>query len=377
MAEAVLERQHAVARYLKGESATAISQSLGHSREWLYKWVKRQQRAHGWADARPRRPQQSPHRLAPTSGDGHHRDTPESGAAAAVFRRAGDCVGMHELGLAPPSLRTIGRVLERHSLIARRSGPLRRQRCRVSGVVRGAARRCASNRFVGPCYLHGAVRFYSLHSVDVATRRCGVQRLRQSEQPADGRCAVGDLVAAGHSRPSAGRQRDRLLWQPCASARVGAVDPPVLVDAGRTMVHSAGRAVAQWHRREVQRPMAAVWPTPADTAHRWPPSIARMFASRIGTTPTIDTASLAAHAKRRLWPPAASRCDSPTSRRAPQHPLPKPAHGRYHLIRFVRHRQPHRPLWRAAPRAPRGGLHLRPCDDRRGTEQLTVAWTDA
>ena len=43
MAEAVLERQRAVARYLKGESATAICQSLGHSREWLYKWVKRQQ----------------------------------------------------------------------------------------------------------------------------------------------------------------------------------------------------------------------------------------------------------------------------------------------------------------------------------------------
>ena len=38
--------------------------------------------------------------------------------------------------------------------------------------------------FVGPCFLRGAVRFYSLHSVDVATGRCGVQRLaNRSSQP--------------------------------------------------------------------------------------------------------------------------------------------------------------------------------------------------
>ncbi len=32
--------------------------------------------------------------------------------------------------------------------------------------------------FVGPCYLHGPVRFYSLNSVDVTTGRCAVLMLR-------------------------------------------------------------------------------------------------------------------------------------------------------------------------------------------------------
>jgi putative transposase len=38
--------------------------------------------------------------------------------------------------------------------------------------------------FVGPCFLRGRGRFYSLHSVDLATGRCGVQRVpNRSSQP--------------------------------------------------------------------------------------------------------------------------------------------------------------------------------------------------
>jgi putative transposase len=66
MSEAVLERRRAVARYLKGESATAICQSVGHSREWLYKWVRRQQAGgHRWAEEQSRRPPRSPRQVAP------------------------------------------------------------------------------------------------------------------------------------------------------------------------------------------------------------------------------------------------------------------------------------------------------------------------
>lgn len=33
--------------------------------------------------------------------------------------------------------------------------------------------------FVGPCYLTGPVRFYSLHPVDLSTGRCAVEPLAQ------------------------------------------------------------------------------------------------------------------------------------------------------------------------------------------------------
>jgi len=36
-------RQEAVARYLDGESATDICCSLGKTRQWLYKWLQRQE----------------------------------------------------------------------------------------------------------------------------------------------------------------------------------------------------------------------------------------------------------------------------------------------------------------------------------------------
>ncbi len=39
--EAQKERILAVEKYQKGESPTAICRALGHSKFWLYKWLKR------------------------------------------------------------------------------------------------------------------------------------------------------------------------------------------------------------------------------------------------------------------------------------------------------------------------------------------------
>jgi transposase-like protein len=35
------DRRRAIQRYQHGESATAICTSMGYSRRWIYKWLKR------------------------------------------------------------------------------------------------------------------------------------------------------------------------------------------------------------------------------------------------------------------------------------------------------------------------------------------------
>ncbi len=170
----VLERQQAVARYLKGESATAICQSLGHSREWFYKWLKRHQAGDAsWAEERPRRPQRSPERIT-SKVEAAIIATRRSLAQRQLFCGAQAIAWeLAELGVRAPSLRSISRVLERHGLVTRRRGPYVAKGTPYPALRAERAGHVHQTDFVGPCYLQGPRRFYSLHSVDLATGRCG------------------------------------------------------------------------------------------------------------------------------------------------------------------------------------------------------------
>jgi putative transposase len=128
MSETILERQRAIARYRQGESATAICASLGRSREWLYKWLKRHDAdgADGadWAEERSRRPRQSPAAIG-SAVEAAILAMRRSLAQRQLFQGAQAIAWeLAEAGIASsPSVRTISRVLERHGLITRARGP--------------------------------------------------------------------------------------------------------------------------------------------------------------------------------------------------------------------------------------------------------------
>jgi putative transposase len=186
MAEAaVLERQRAVARYLKGESASAICQSIGRSREWLYKWVGRKHTGgDAWAQERSRRPPRSS-RQPPVPLETAIVTTRRSLQSRELFCGAQAIAWeLAELGMPPPSLRTISRVLVRQGLVARAPGGYHPTRTAYPALHAECPGHVHQTDFVGPCFLRGAGRFYSLHSVDVATGRCGVPQLpNRSSQP--------------------------------------------------------------------------------------------------------------------------------------------------------------------------------------------------
>jgi transposase InsO family protein len=177
----------AVERYLNGESADTICASLGKSRAWLYKWVKRYRHDISWSQSRSR----SPHSI--------HSRTPAEiveivkmirlklynqdlfcGAQAIRWE-------LEDLGIKPlPSMRTINRILNRYELTHRRTGKYEAKGTSYPALPSLLPNQTHQADLVGPCYLKGPIRFYSLNVIDTTTVRCGLH-------PAPGKSAQNIL----------------------------------------------------------------------------------------------------------------------------------------------------------------------------------------
>ena len=172
-------KQHrilAVQRFKNGESPESICTSLGKSKFWLYKWVKRYSEDDtSWCEDRSRRPLSTPNHTPAEIEEivkmvrlNLYNQDLFCGAQAILWE-------MEDLGVKPlPSLRTINRILARNELTHRRTG-----KYEAKGTVYPVLPSMLPNQthqadLVGPCYLKGPVRFYSLNIVDTATVRCGL-----------------------------------------------------------------------------------------------------------------------------------------------------------------------------------------------------------
>jgi hypothetical protein len=83
---------------------------------------------------------------------------------------------LEELGIRSlPSLRTIDRILSRNALTHRRIGRYKSKGRLYPKLVGHALNEVHQADWVGPLYLLGPIRCYSLNAVDLATGRCGVQ----------------------------------------------------------------------------------------------------------------------------------------------------------------------------------------------------------
>jgi putative transposase len=172
-------KQHrilAVERFKNGESAETICTSLGKSKSWLYKWVGRHlENDKSWNEDRSRRPLSIPTHtpseiieiVKMVRLNLYNQDL-FCGAQAILWE-------MEDLGVKQlPSPRTINRILAKNELTHRRTG-----KYESKGTVYPVLPSMFPNQthqadLVGPCYLKGPVRFYSLNVIDTATVRCGL-----------------------------------------------------------------------------------------------------------------------------------------------------------------------------------------------------------
>jgi putative transposase len=165
----------AVQRFKAGESPESICASLGKSKFWLYKWVKRYNEDPSWCEDRSCRPFAKPTRTPSEIEEivkmvrlNLYNQDLFCGAQAILWE-------MEDLGARPlPSIRTINRILARNELTHRRTGKYKAKGTTYPVLPSTMPNQTHQADLVGPCYLKGPVRFYSLNIVDTATVRCGL-----------------------------------------------------------------------------------------------------------------------------------------------------------------------------------------------------------
>lgn len=335
----VLDRKRAVKRYQRGESPSAICKSMGYSRDWLYKWVDRfDPDDPDWAEERSRRPATSPTRTAETT-DRSVLSVRDELASSDVFCGA-EAIHweMDARQVKPlPSVRTINRILRRHGVEPqRRTGRYVPKGKRYPALKAPGPGAVHQSDFVGPCYLHGPVRFFSLHTVDLATGRCAVQPLlhRDAQSTISGFwaswCRLGmprhqqvdnDGAFYGSERHPRGLGP---LLRLCLRQGIEAwFIPPGEPWRNGVVEHFNGR----WETHGPLRRALTGFASLASESLRFEAQHnARSRYSKLhGQTP--DGALVASQVRLRF----------PPTEQAPTHPLPKPEAGRYHLVRFIRH----------------------------------------
>jgi transposase InsO family protein len=171
------QRALAVQRYLANESPESICRSLGKTKPWLYKWVARHTPDDpAWFEDQSRQPLSSPYRTTAEI------EQIVEMVRLSLYNKDLFCGNqaiqweMEDMEVQPlPSLSTIGRILHRRELTHRRTGRYSPKGRKYPELPSREPNQTQQVDMVGPCYLTGPIKFYSLHSVDTANNRCGIE----------------------------------------------------------------------------------------------------------------------------------------------------------------------------------------------------------
>jgi len=331
------ERRWAVARIDAGDPVTAVAAALGRSRTWVYRWVAR---AHGAEATWPE--------------DRSHRPTHQAGLTPAEVVEAVTLVRLSlynqgllcgaqnirwelaELSVTPlPSVRTINRILARAELTHRRTGRYVPKGTPYPALAAPTANAVHQVDYVGPCYLRGPVRFWSLNTVDLATARCALEPVPSRA----GQATVDALWASWHrlglpahvqvdndgvfyGSPTHPRGMG-LLIRLCLGQGIEPWFIPVREPWRNGVVEKFNDHYGSKFLARIDVPDAAAL-GPAHRAFEAKHNSRYRYSKLGGQTP-LTALQRAGQALR--FPPVAE---------APRVPLPKPETGCYHLVRFIR-----------------------------------------
>jgi len=327
----------AVQRFKNGESPESICTSLGKSKVWLYKWIKRHSEEEAsWSEGRSRRPLSTPmhtpaevEEIAKMVRLNLYNQDLFCGAQAIHWE-------MEDLGVKPlPSIRTINRILSRNELTHRRTGKYEAKGTMYPKLPSILPNQSHQADMVGPCYLKGPVRFYSLNVVDMATVRCGLypSLSKAGQSILDGFWAIWSRMGIP----------DHIQIDNAMSFFGSPTHPRGMGPLIRLCLHNG---VEPWFI-----PMAEPWRN--GMVEKFNDRYQQMFLAKVvmATEEDLKTGSLIFEqrhnskyrysklgGKTPLKALAASntKLRFPKENEAPKHRLKKPEIGRYHMVRLIR-----------------------------------------
>ena len=333
------DRKIAIDRYSSGERITTIARSMGYSRKWVYKWVERHHSSDDesdWNQSRSSCPQSSPRQLTENIVEAVklvrlnlYNHGLFCGAQAIEWE-------LREQGIEPvPSLRSINRILSREELTHRRTGSYEPKGKKYPSLVAKEVNQVHQMDYVGPCYLNGPVRFYSLNSVDLATGRCAISPVlnKAGQNTVDAiwsswkRLGIPTHQQVDNESVFFGsRQFPRGMGNLIRLCLLYGVQP-WFIPMGEPWRNAVVEKFNDHYRKgflsrvpmqgeEDLRQQSLIFEQKHNTRYRY---------SKLGGRTPQRALDQRQHIIRFPEPTAAPRC-----------PLPKPTTGRYHLVRFIR-----------------------------------------
>lgn len=333
------DRILAIKRYSNGERITTIARSLGRARQWVYKWIDRYESSEElstWHQRLSASPHNHPHQLSVEIVEAVKM------VRLSLYNKGVFCGAqaieweLRELGVTPlPSLRSINRILSREELTHRRTGRYE-PKGKTYPVLRGDhVNQVHQTDYVGPCYLNGPIRFYSLNSVDLATGRCAISPV---------------LFKAGQNTVDAIWSN----WFRLGIPKHQQVDNELVFYGSRRHPRGMGNLIRLCLLNGVQPwfiPMAEPWRN--GVVEKFNDHFRARFLTRVVMRGEEDLRqqslifeqkhnTLYRYSKLKGRTPQIALEQSrdtirfPESSEAPRCPLPKPRTGSYHLVRFIR-----------------------------------------
>jgi putative transposase len=170
------KRKNAISRHLAGEKITSIVNSLGKSRRWFYNWFERYQSSNGqgnWFVDQSRAPKTKSTKVVESveqkvmeaRKDLEKQRMAQTGAIAISYE-------LRRRGIDPPPVWTINRIIARHGL--NKTEPRRKSDKEYPQLFFHSHQM----DLVGPRWLKGHGRFYSVNLIDTCSRICSVVPVR-------------------------------------------------------------------------------------------------------------------------------------------------------------------------------------------------------
>jgi len=310
---------------------------VGKSTRWLYKWVARHiPEDPDWFEDLSRRPYTSSHRTPDEI-----EDIVEM-VRLSLYNKDRFCGDqaiqweMKDMEVQPiPSLRTISRILCRRELTHRRTGRYEPKGKAYPLLPMRLPNQTQQVDLVGPCYLSRKIRFYSLHSIDIAINRCGIEPMPSK--------AAQSIITSVYA-----------VWKRMGIPGNLQVDNEMAFFGSPSHPRGMGPLIRLCLLYGVELwfiPPAEPWRN--GVVEKFNDHYRQKFLSKVTMTsePELRQASLAyehthnsayRYSKIKGQTPLKALAHSgqqlifPDRAKAPQYPLEKPEEGRYHLVRFIR-----------------------------------------
>jgi transposase InsO family protein len=243
---------------------------------------------------------------------------------------------LEELSVSPlPSVRTINRILAREGLTHRRTGRYTPKGTPYPALLAERPNQVHQLDYLGPCYIHGPIRFWGLNTVDLATARCATEPVlrRAGQGTVDAlwatwqRLGIPDHVQADNEMlffgsPTHPRGMGPLI-RLCLNQRIEPWFIPLREPWRNGVVEKFNDHYRSKFLARVDVPDAAAL-VPAHRAFEEKHNSRYRYSKLGGQTPLMALQR------------ARQSLRFPGTEVAPHVPLHKPETGCYHLVRFIR-----------------------------------------